>query len=287
MKKIFNLLFIMLISLFIMDKAYALSTDKTDITLNSGGSTTLTLKEDFKDKKIKKIEFNLVYYSYDIKGDFIVNNSYNDVISGVSHQIKFEDEVTGEVSLGDIQINVSNSPKVVSSNFSLNNVKALTTDGEEVVLDDLTIRVKIDDNYKEDNKVTPVTTSEEKNLLEKIESNIVSIDLKDDVYSYNVKVDESLEELDLKAVAKDDNVKVEISTQKIEEVKNNDNKITIKASKGDKTEEYTINVLYNKKLEVDNSEYKPNNSYKNTWLVLIFVFGGLLALGAVVSKKVK
>lgn len=277
MKKVIVLLFMLFISISFTTKVKALNVSENDISLSKGSSTTLSITDNF-DKEISKIEFNFVYYSYDVTGNFIVNSNYNDIASGVAHTITFDTPVKGEVSLGEVRINVVQNPNVKSSNINLNNIRLTTTDGTVINQENLVITVKVEDNDNPVQQKPEEPKEVKKNLLESIDSEIVQIELKEDTYEYTVSIDEDIKELDLKPVAKDNKTKIDISSQKIEDLE--DNKITIKASLDNSNEEYIINVKINKKVQVDSSkETKTDTSYKGKWLVLIIV----LSLGLVVS----
>ena len=277
MKKVIVLLFMLFISISFTTKVKALNVSENDISLSNGSSTTLSITDNF-DKEISKIEFNFVYYSYDVTGNFIVNSNYNDSTSGVAHTITFDSPVTGEVNLGEVRINVVQNPNVKSSNINLNNIRLTTTDGIVINQDNLVITVKVEDSTNIVQQKPEEPEEVKKNLLERIDSEIVQIELKEDVYEYTVSIDEDIKELDLKPVAKDNNTKIDISSQKIEDLE--DNKIIIKASLDNSNEEYIINVKVNKKVQVDSSkETKAYTSYKGKLLVLIVV----LSLGFVVS----
>ena len=277
MKKLVGLLFILFISISFTTKVKALNVSENDITLSKGSNTTLSITDNF-DKEISKIEFNFVYYSYDITGNFIVNSNYKINTSGVAHTIIFDEPVTVNITLGEVRINVLQNPNVKSSNINLNNIRLTTTDGTVINQDNLVITVKVDDNANIVQQKKEEPKEVKKNLLESIDSEIVQIELKEDVYEYTVNIDEDIKELDLKPVAKDKNTTIDISDQKIEDLE--DNKITIKASLDNSNEEYIINVKVNKKVQIDSSkETKTDTSYKGKWLILIVV----LSLGLVVS----
>lgn len=278
MRKIFKMLFMVFVFTFFVDDVGALSVDKTDITLGNGNSATLSLSDNF-DEEIKKIEFNFVYYSYDVTGNFLVNSNYTDVVSGIAHTITFDTPVKGNVSLGEIRVNVVSNPQVKFSSINLNNIRVTTVDHNVINQDNVTINVKVDNEV--------VTTEEEvSNLLDRIESDLVDIDLVSDKFLYDVVIDDDVLELDLKPIAKYDDVTLDISTQKISEI--NDGKIVIKATKGKVTEEYIVNVKVKEKTKVENKvseEHKVDNSYKKTWLVLIVVFGVGLVFSLIFVRK--
>lgn len=128
-------------------------------------------------------------------------------------------------------------------------------------------------------------TKETTHLLEKIESNIVKIELQDGVYEYTVKIKEDVEELDLNPVATDSKYKVEISSQKISELENNNIIITVK--NGEETQEYKINVKVMKvhETEIDNSEFESTYTYKGKWIVVIVILSVVLFVGLLLTKK--
>lgn len=290
MKKVIVLLFMLFISISFTTKVKALNVSENDISLSKGSSTTLSITDNF-DKEISKIEFNFVYYSYDVTGNFIVNSNYKVNTSGVAHTITFDNPIKGEVSLGEVRINVVQNPNVKSSNINLNNIRLTTSDGTVINQDNLVITVKVEDDIN-NNPNTTVTepkknenNKEKKNLLESINSDIVNIELKDDTYEYTVNIDEDIKELDLKVVAKNKNTSIDISSQKIEELE--DNKIIIKASLDGTSEEYIINVKINKKVQIDESkeDIEVDKSYKGKWLVLIIILSLGLVISMMLAKK--
>lgn len=122
-------------------------------------------------------------------------------------------------------------------------------------------------------------------LLEKIESNIVKIELQDKVFEYTVKIKEEIEELDLNPIVKDSKTKVEISSQKISELI--DNKIIITVKKENETQEYKINVKIMKidEIEIDDSKFESTYTYKGKWIVAIIILSVTLFVGLLLSKK--
>ena len=283
MNKVIVLFFMLFIFISFTTKVEALNVSENDISLANESSTTLSITDNF-DKEISKIEFNFVYHSYDVTGNFIVNSNYIDSTSGIAHTITFDNPVTGKVSLGEVRINVVKNPNVKSSNINLNNIRLTTTDGTVIYQDDLVITVKIGDNANVIQQKSEEKKEEKRNLLESINSEIVQIELKEDVYEYTVSVDEDIKELDLKPVAKDKNTTIDISNQKIGKLE--DNKITVKASLDNYNEEYVINVKVNKKVQIDNQkETKMDTSYKRKWLVLIVILSIGLIINIMLAKK--
>lgn len=271
MKKYIAFLIVLFIYLSSSVNVKALSISENNLSLTPGTSTTLKLTENT-NENISKIDFNLVYYSYDITGVFLSN--YNDTVSGISHSIVFNEPVTGDIDLGTIKINVVSNPKVKSSNVNINNIKLTTSSGNIITLDNISITVNVEETDK------PLNLPKEKvsNLLDKIESNIVNITLKENIYEYDITIDNNIDMLDLKPISKYEDASIDISNQKVSELE--DNKIIIKVSLGDVSEEYKINVKVNEKeVKIDNNEYKINNNYKAPWIVIIII----LSIGLVVS----
>lgn len=281
----------MILSLF-LGRVNALTVTKNTLVIDKGGSDKVELYAN-SDKEIICVEFTLVYSSYDVAANFIVNSNYTDGNpNGITHKVNFGEAISGKILLGNISINVKGNPNGNSGSINIHSAKGYTSEGESVALDTQIINVTIGKTTENDNeKVNEDTTKKEekkdidKNLLEKIESNIVKIDLVDDLFEYTVKIDKDVKELDLKAIAKDKDTKVEISNQKVEEIK--DNKIIITASNGDIKQEYVINLKEKKDVEVtiDKSEFKEKNIYKSKWIIVSIVLVIGLIIGLVMTKK--
>ena len=195
MKKIIMVLFLLLI-VILPSNVKALSVDKNNLTIKSSSNETIALYAEV-EKEIKEVSFSLVYTSYDVPAYFNVEAGLSDQSSGIKHKITFSEPVTGKVRLGTVRINVVNNPKVTVGSVNVHSATALTTSGENMILSAQTINVNVD---KTTEQVAPtVKTDEEEdedtkteetnlNLLEKIESEIVKIDIKEDVYEYTVKI---------------------------------------------------------------------------------------------------
>lgn len=121
------------------------------------------------------------------------------------------------------------------------------------------------------------------NLLERIDSEIVNIKLKENVFDYTVKVNDKVKELDLKPVIKDDSYEVQVSNQKIEELE--DNKITITISKDEFKEIYTIKVKVTEATKIDEEEFVSSNGYKGKWIIMIVILSVTLVIGLLFIKK--
>lgn len=264
---------------------YALNIDnKNELTIEKGKNENINLTTNV-EQEVSEIRFTLVYTSYDIPAYFNIASGLTDSNpNGIAHKIVFSEPVSGEIELGTINVKVVNNPTIKNGTITLHSASAITTDGSVITLDSQTINVtigtKVDNNEEVKKEIT-------KNMLDKIDSSLVKIELKDDVYEYSVKIKEDIKELDLKPIAKDSNYKVEISTQKIDELK--DNKIIIKVSNGDNNEEYIINVkqIKSEEVKIDKSENKVEFKYKSKWIVMIVILSLVLFVGLMMIKKKK
>lgn len=283
MKRINLLLFLLLIIIFPLN-VKALSIDKNNLTMEKGSNEKISLSTEI-DKEITEIQFTLVYTSYDVPAYFNVEAGLTDSNpNGIVHKVVFPTPISGNIKLGQVSINVVNNPKITIGTINIHSAKAITTTGETINLDAQTINVTIGTPIE--TTTEPKETNEEnKNLLEKIESEIVNIELKEDIYEYSVKIKEDIEELDLKPIAKDEKYKVEISSQKIDELK--DNQIIITVSDGDNKEEYKITVskMEIEEIEVDDEEFESTYKYKGKWVVLIIIMSIVLCFGLILTKK--
>lgn len=281
MKNILKYIFCFFMLVLFIAKADALSIDKSSIDLSAGGSDIVELYADV--ENASSVEFNLVYSTYDIKAEFIVNSSFSEETpSGIKHVVKFKEVLNGKILLGTINIKVEKDPKDLIGNININGAKEYDSDGNSSNLKSQSVTVKV--NKKEDEKKQEV----DKNLLSEIQSEIVDIKLKDNIFIYDINIDSSIEELDLKPIAKDENTEISIDSQKISELK--DNKITISTKNGDVNQNYTINVRIkkeNKKVEIDKSEFKPDNSYKEIWKIVAIISGIVVFIGLIGCFKKK
>ena len=303
MKKVGRFIFLCMILCLFINRVNALSVSKNNITIDKGGSENIELYAN-SDKEINKVEFTLIYMSNDVPASFIINNNYSDSNpNGIKHTISLGDAKSGKILLGTININVKSNPTEKGGSVNIHSAKGYTTDGEVVNLNSQSINVTIGTPVNEQEEVKEEVKKEEpkeepkeekkeeekkeidKNLLDKIESNLVKIELKKDVFEYTVIIDKEIKELDLKPVAKDKDTKVEISSQKIDEIK--DNKIVITASNGDIKQEYIIKLSEKEDIVVtiDKDKFKEDNSYKGKWIGVSIVLVVILMVGFVLTKK--
>lgn len=280
MKKIIQLLIITLI-IFLPVETKALSVDKNNLTIEKGKNEIVSLYAEV-ESEITEIQFTMVYTTYDIPAYYNVEAGLTDANpNGISHKIIFSNPVSGKIKLGSINTNVVNNPKVTAGSINIHSAKATTTNNTVINLDAQTINVTIGEK-----KVEIIEEPPKKNLLDRIESEIVKIEIKEDIYEYKVNIKDDIEELDLKAVPKDETYQVEISNQKISELQ--DNKIIITIKTENNTEEYIVKVNKLNKvedIEIDKEEFAPTYKYKGKWVIIIIILSVVLFIGLVLTKK--
>lgn len=275
MKKLLKVLFSISLIFILINKVEALTLEEKELHLAKGETKEIEVTENFSEK-IKKLEFNLVYYNNDITGTFRVNSSYQDKTSGIKHEIVFQNGVSGEISLGKLQVLVAKNSSLQKGIININNVQATTLNGKILNLENISLPIFIDS--KKENTVTG-------NLIEKIDSNLVNISLKENTYEYKVTVKEDIKELDLKPITKYQDTIIDISSQKLEKEKNNI--IIITAKKDNIEEEYKIQVKYQKDIKIDTHKYKEDNSYKKKWIIIASIFSVIFIIGLFLFKKEK
>lgn len=275
MKKLLKVLFSISLIFILINKVEALTLEEKELHLAKGETKEIEVTENFSEK-IKKLEFNLVYYNNDITGTFQVNSSYQDKTSGIKHEIVFQNGVSGEISLGKLQVFVTKNSSLQKGIININNVQATTLNGKILNLENISLPIFIDS--KKENTVTG-------NLIEKIDSNLVNISLKENTYEYKVTVKEDIKELDLKPITKYQDTIIDISSQKLEKEKNNI--IIITAKKDNIEEEYKIQVKYQKDIKIDTHKYKEDNSYKKKWIIIASIFSVIFIIGLFLFKKEK
>ena len=293
MNKILKLFFIGLTLFFMTNKVFALTVSDNNITMPPGTSKEIELSTN-SEEEISSIEFTLVYSTYDIPANFVINSIYTDSNpNGIKHIINFDTPVSGNINLGTVRINTVKSPKETTGTISIHSAKATTTTGTTINLNSQNINITIGEETtpekKEETNTTNNNDNYDKNMLKEIKSDKVKINLTKDNFDYEITIDKDIEELDLEPVAINDNYKVTISTQKISDLE--DNKITITVEDTNKhTSTYNIkvNILKDiKDVSIDSNKYKENKSYQGKWLLAIIFFGIVLFISLIFTKKGK
>lgn len=279
MKIVKRIIFLLVVFLINLPLVSALSVDSTELTVAKGEKSTVNVYADLKEETTK-VSFSLVYTTYDVPATFKAEEGITLKTNTTKNTLTFSEAQKGQVKLGTIEISILKSAKANKGTIRLNSATATSKSGNISKLDPVELTVTIGTSTNNS------TSVKESNLLKEITSKIVNIDLKDNVYTYEVNVKEDVKELDLVAVPKDEKSKVVISSQKISELK--DGKITINVTSPSNTkEEYTVkvNVLKTNKVEIDKEEFKADSSYKGKWVVVIIVSVVALLFGFTLSKK--
>ena len=279
MKIVKRIIFLLVVFLINLPLVSALSVDNTELTVAKGEKSTVNVYADLKEETTK-VSFSLVYTTYDVPATFKAEEGITLKTNKTKNTLTFSEAQKGQVKLGTIEISILKSAKANKGTIRLNSATATSKSGNISKLDPVELTVTIGTSTNNS------TSVKESNLLKGITSKIVNIDLKDNVYTYEVNVKEDVKELDLVAVPKDEKSKVVISSQKISELK--DDKITINVTSPSNTkEEYTVkvNVLKTDKVEIDKEEFKADSSYKGKWVVVIIVSVVALLFGFTLSKK--
>lgn len=279
MKIVKRIAFLLVVFLINLPLVSALSVDNTELTVAKGEKSTVDVYADLKEETTK-VSFSLVYTTYDVPATFKAEEGITLKTNTTKNTLTFSEAQKGQVKLGTIEISILKSAKVNKGTIRLNSATATSKSGNISKLDPVELTVTIGTS------INNSTSVKESNLLKEITSKIVNIDLKDNVYTYEVNVKEDVKELDLVAVPKDEKSKVVISSQKISELK--DGKIIINVTSPSNTkEEYTVkvNVLKTNKVEIDKEKFKADSSYKGKWVVIIIVSVVALLFGFTLSKK--
>lgn len=279
MKIVKRIVFLLVVFLINLPLVSALSVDNTELTVAKGEKSTVDVYADLKEETTK-VSFSLVYTTYDVPATFKAEEGITLKTNKTKNTLTFSEAQKGQVKLGTIEISILKSAKANKGTIRLNSATATSKSGNISKLDPVELTVTIGTSTNNS------TSVKESNLLKGITSKIVNIDLKDNVYTYEVNVKEDVKELDLVAVPKDEKSKVVISSQKISELK--DGKIIINVTSPSNTkEEYTVkvNVLKTNKVEIDKEKFKADSSYKGKWVVIIIVSVVALLFGFTLSKK--
>lgn len=279
MKIVKRIIFLLVVFLINLPLVSALSVDNTELTVAKGEKSTVDVYADL-EEETTKVSFSLVYTTYDVPATFKAEEGITLKTNTTKNTLTFSEAQKGQVKLGTIEISILKSAKANKGTIRLNSATATSKSGNISKLDPVELTVTIGTSTNNS------TSVKESNLLKGITSKIVNIDLKDNVYTYEVNVKEDVKELDLVAVPKDEKSKVVISSQKISELK--DGKIIINVTSPSNTkEEYTVkvNVLKTNKVEIDKKKFKADSSYKGKWVVIIIVSVVALLFGFTISKK--
>ncbi|MBQ8219450.1 MAG: hypothetical protein IJZ79_06830, partial [Bacilli bacterium] len=111
MKKMSKYIFTIFLIILSVVKVNALSLSESNLTIANGSNKNVVLYAN-SDTLINKVEFTMVYTTYDIPANFIVNSNYTDSNpNGIKQTINFNEELSGKIELGSVDIRVVNNPK--------------------------------------------------------------------------------------------------------------------------------------------------------------------------------
>lgn len=291
MKRILKLIIIAVILLIPIGSVSALTVSENDIKIPASGSKSIELSTS-SEELLTSVEFTLVYTTYDIPANFIVNSNYTDSNpNGIKHKVIFPEPISGKITLGNVNINVVNNPKDTAGTINIHSAIGYTETGETITLNAQNINIIIgeESNNNTDKPSNDDNSNTNKNVLKEIKSDIVKINLQEDVFEYQITIDKDIEKLDLEPIATTDTYKVEVSNQEIASLEDNKINITVTDNTGNKTV-YTIKVNILKDIssvEIDNTNYKEKNTYKGKWIILIIFFSAILLFGLALTKKKK
>lgn len=291
MKRILKLIIIAVILLIPIGSVSALTVSENNIKIPASGSKSIELSTS-SEEPLTSVEFTLVYTTYDIPANFIVNSSYTDSNpNGIKHKVIFPEPISGKITLGNVNINVVNNPKDTAGTINIHSAVGYTKTGETINLNAQNINIIIgeENNTNTDKPSNDDNSNTNKNVLKEIKSDIVKINLQEDVFEYQITIDKDIEKLDLEPIATIDTYKVEVSNQEIASLEDNKINITVTDNTGNKTI-YTIKVNILKdvsSVEIDNNNFKEKNTYKGKWIILIIFFSVILLFGLALTKKKK
>lgn len=291
MKRILKLIIIAVILLIPIGSVSALTVSENDIKIPASGSKSIELSTS-SEELLTSVEFTLVYTTYDIPANFIVNSNYTDSNpNGIKHKVIFPEPISGKITLGNVNINVVNNPKDTAGTINIHSAIGYTETGETITLNAQNINIIIgeESNNNVDKPSNDDNSNTNKNVLKEIKSDIVKINLQEDVFEYQITIDKDIEKLDLEPIATIDTYKVEVSNQEIATLEDNKINITVTDNTGNKTI-YTIKINILKdvsSVEIDNNSFKEKNTYKGKWIILIIFFSVILLFGLALTKKKK
>ncbi len=287
MKRIIKYVFTIFLLLVTITKVNALEVSKSDLTIPKGGSENIELYANVSEDIIS-VTFTLVFSTYDIPASFTPASGASDTNpNGITHTVVFNEAKNGKVLLGTVNVSVKYNATDTVGTVNIHTASAKKSNEESVSLNARNINIKVgtpqEEPKQDDKKEEPKEV--DKNLLDRIESKLVKIELKKDVFDYSIMIDDDIEELDLKPIAKDEKTKIEISKQKIKELK--DNKIVITTKNGDTEQIYNITVATKKEepVVIDKEEFRADKSYKGKWTVVSIVLIIALLISMIFSRK--
>ncbi len=260
------------IVLFTLTEVKAFSVDNDTFYIQPGKKEEVHLYANV-EEEVTSVTFDLTFSSFDASATFTPARGYKDKYDGFNnHVVTLDEPTSGKIDLGVITIKTKATAKVKDTAETVLINKGVAKNGEdtEITLDRINMLVYLGNKPDPEEETEPVIDTKSDGFLESIESSIVTIDLKKNVFEYTVTVPANTEVLDLKPITKSETIKVTISDQTIANLK--DGAIYITLEDGKTTQQYKINVKVKKAVketEIDETTEVPEYHYKWKYLVVI------------------
>ena len=167
MKRILKLIIIAVILLIPIGSVSALTVSENNIKIPASGSKSIELSTS-SEETLTSVEFTLVYTTYDIPANFIVNSSYTDSNpNGIKHKVIFPEPISGKIILGNVNINVVNNPKDTAGTINIHSAVGYTKTGETINLNAQNINIIIgeENNTNTDKPSNDDNSNTNKNVL--------------------------------------------------------------------------------------------------------------------------
>ena len=257
---------VILFVLLFLTNVKAFSVENETIYIEAGTKKGIHLYADT-EEEVQTIKMQLTYSTNDLKGtDFTPSNGVKDEYDGkTKHILKLKNPASGKIDLGTINIKAVNEPSDIGGTITVTEF-----DGNALKLKKLTILIRFGESEGSEETTEPVIDTTSSSLLSRIESNLVNIELKKNVFEYEVTVPADTIELDLNPIAINKDVRVTISSQEINNLENN--AVIITLENGKITQQYKINVKVKKAVketQIDNTTEVKEYHYKWKYLVVI------------------
>ncbi len=217
----------------------------------------------------------ITFYSVDFSEDFTRD------VSGSIYKLTSKKPVKSGTVIGSVTIKAKEEAKLGTSGYIRIANATLTLD-KEVPLSNTQVKVTVS-NEKSNN-----------NYLSNITSNIVNLNFNKETLKYEVEVENEVEELDLVPVKEDSSSTVEISSQKLKEGKNVIKITVISETEEKRIYEITVNrkkvkeeAVSKNTVDKENKKAESSNEGKLSWIFILFLLIGALAIDVVYMKMKK
>lgn len=278
MKKIWGFIAVFIV-LFSLTDVKAFSVDKDTFYITPGKKEEVHLYVNV-EEEVSSVSFSLTFSSYDASATFAPLKGNKDNYNGTTgHEITLPKPQKGKIDLGIVTIKTKTTAKVrdTAETILINKGIAKTEEGKQINLNRVNMLIYFGSEGKQESSSETMNDTSS-DLLERIESEIVTIDLKKDVFEYTVTVPADTTVLDLKPITKNESVKVTVSSQELDNL--TDGAVIITLENGKDIQKYKINVKVKKgvkEIEVDNTTEKKEYHYKWKYIVVIVLCSIVIA----------